>query len=122
LVDLLLARHGGPVADLRPRDLDWSDPGLYRSAQGVAVPHGALASVRRRLVREPGDEHLRFGAQRFGAHAPRTLTGDLGHEIITRIELTERDDGGHLLAGVSLLREVLAVSATATIRRLLASS
>src|SRR3954451_10425511 len=64
-------------------------------------------------------EGVRLHPHGYGQHPPRSLARDLRQWIIDRIDLAERDDGGSLLHGVSLLREVLAVFATATVRRLL---
>src|SRR3954447_24377108 len=64
-------------------------------------------------------EGVRLHPHGYGKHPPRSLARDLRQWIIDRIDLAEWDNGSSLLHGVSLLREVLAVFATATIRRLL---
>src|SRR4051812_49862539 len=64
-------------------------------------------------------EGVRLHPHGYGQHPPRSLARDLRQWIIDRIDLAEWDNGSSLLHGVSLLREVLAVFATATIRRLL---
>src|SRR5215218_3274798 len=64
-------------------------------------------------------EGVRLHPHGYGQHSPRSLARDLRQWIIDRIDLAEWDNGSSLLHGVSLLREVLAVFPTATIRRLL---
>ena len=54
------------------------------------------------------DEGVGFGPQRGGQHPPRPVTGDLGQRIIHRFRLTQGDDVGIVLHGVSFLLEVLA--------------
>jgi hypothetical protein len=76
----------------------------------MPVPHHPLAPVRKLEIGKLRDKGVRLRLQRFGEHPPRAFARDLRQCIIDRIGLTESHDRGSLLHGVSLLREVLAVS------------
>ena len=54
------------------------------------------------------DEGVGFGAERGGQHPARPVTGDLGQRIVNSFRLTQGDDVGIVLHGVSFLLEVLA--------------
>jgi len=67
------------------------------------VSHHPLATVRQHVIGESRDERVRLGLQRFGQHAPRTFTGNLGQRVFDGIRMTKRDDGRIFLHGVLLL-------------------
>src|SRR5215217_1750108 len=117
--DLLRLGHVGSVAHLGPLHLQGADPGLDPPHRPVPVSDDPLAPVRKCDAGMLRHEGVRLHPHGYGQHPPRSLARDLRQWIIDRIDLAEWDNGSSLLHGVSLLREVLAVFATATIRRLL---
>jgi hypothetical protein len=96
------------VPNLRPPDLEGADPGLDLALGTVSVPNDALPAVRQSLLGELADEGLYLGFERAREHPARTFPGDLGERVLDRSQLTELDDAGIFLHGVSLLLEVLA--------------
>src|SRR6188472_2969539 len=117
--DLLRLGHVGSVAHLGPLHLQGADPGLDPPHRPVPVSDDPLAPVRKCDAGMLRHEGVRLHPHGYGQHPPRSLARDLRQWIIDRIDLAEWDNGSSLLHGVSFLREVLAVFATATIRRLL---
>src|SRR5215217_4968203 len=117
--DLLRLGHVGSVAHLGPLHLQGADPGLDPPHRPVPVSDDPLAPVRKCDAGMLRHEGVRLHPHGYGQHPPRSLARDLRQWIIDRIDLAEWDNGSSLLHGVSLLQEVLAVFATATIRRLL---
>jgi hypothetical protein len=69
----------------------------------MAVPHDAVTTVGQSQVLPPGDEGVGFRDQYLGQHSAGTFTRNFAQGIIDSFKLTERDDSGISLHGVSLL-------------------
>ena len=67
------------------------------------MPDDSLAAIRQQVIGEAGNEGVGLSLQRFGQHAPRALTGNLGQQVLDGIRLTKRDNGAIFLHGVSIL-------------------
>ena len=74
----------------------------------MSVPNDALSSIRQPLLGELADESVDLGFECGREHPARTFPRDLGQRVLNRSRLTEPDDAGIFLHGVSLLLEVLA--------------
>ena len=84
----------------------------------MAVPHHALAPVRQPRALHRGQERLGFRLDSLGQKPARAAPQDGRQRIVDLIGLAEWDNGAIAHRGVSLLREVLAGSSPASIRRL----
>ena len=120
--DALAARAGAAVAQLHPAHRDRADPGLHQALRTVAVSHQALAPVRQPHALHRGQERFGFGLHRLRQQPPGAAPQDFRERVIDGVGLAEADHSGIAHRGVSLLREVLAGSSPASIRRLSQSS
>jgi hypothetical protein len=82
------------------------------------VPHDALAPVRQPQALHLGQERLGFRLHRLRQQPAGAAPQDGRQRILDRVGVAEWDNGGIAHRGVSLLREVLAGSSPASIRRL----
>ena len=72
------------------------------------MPHNPLPTIRQDVFGMLRDKGVGFGAERGGQHPARPVPGDLGQRIVNSFRLTQGDDVGIVLHGVSFLLEVLA--------------
>ena len=72
------------------------------------MAHHALPAVRQPLSGDLVEKHPDLRLERRGEHPSRTFPRDLGERVFDGFRLTEPDDAGIVLHGVSLLLEVLA--------------
>jgi hypothetical protein len=72
------------------------------------MPDEALPAIRQNLFNMLGNEGVSFGPKCSGQHPARPISGNLGQRIVNRFRLTQGDNVGIVLHGVSFLLEVLA--------------
>ena len=116
--DALATLAGAAVAQLHPPHRDRADPGLDQALRSMAVPHNALAPVRQPRALHRGQERLGFRLDGLRQQPAGAAPQDGRQRVVDLIGLAEWDNGAIAHRGVSLLREVLAGSSPASIRRL----
>ncbi len=84
----------------------------------MAVPHNALAPVRQPRALHRRQERLGFRLDSLGQQPAGAAPQDGRQRVVDLVGLAEGNNGAIAHRGVSLLREVLAGSSPASIRRL----
>jgi len=105
------------IADLGPPDRHRADPGLDRPLRPMAMPDEAGTATGQTLLPHRGQERLGFRLDGLGQQPAGAFAQHGRQRIVDLVGVSKRMNGGIVLHGVSLLREVLAGWTPATIRR-----
>jgi len=106
------------VAQLHPPHRHRPDPALHPRLGSMSMPHQPLAPIRQPQTTHLGQKGLGFRLHRLGQQAARAAAQHRRQRIVHLVGLTEGNNSGIARHGASLLREVLAGSSPASIRRL----